>query len=431
MKSFFRPLLLLAAGAPLIIAVGVRAQAPAAETPPVPLPALVAEIAAQNPELKFYEAEIAAAKASSRTAGALNDPEIALDLGRTRVKDATGVLAGSGAAWSVSVTQTFEWPGRLALRKAIANRSIEIAELGLARFRNALIARARTLAYTLHVANAEAAAIREVADRFTALKETFLARDPAGVTPLLESRVIEASELAIQRRATDAELAVQAALIELNQLRGAAVGAPLRIVPATLKLTEAPATDALLTAARENNFDYRMRRLELEQQGFQVQLARNERYPAVSVRPFLSQQKAGDKETTVGVGLSVPLPVSGRTRSAVDVAEIRRRQAETAALVAQRELEKEVVTAAHAFGIKLVESRRWAPDSAKKFREAAELADRHYRLGAVPIATYVELQNSYLEAVAALLGTQREALEAGLKLQQLTGLDINPVEIAP
>jgi hypothetical protein len=46
----------------------------------------------------------------------------------------------------------------------------------------------------------------------------------------------------------------------------------------------------------------------------------------------------------------------------------------------------------------------------QKFREAADLADRHYRTGAVPIATYVELQNSYLDAVEALLDTQRETL---------------------
>lgn len=430
MKSCSRSSLFRSLGAILLTTASLRAQTPP-DAAPVPLPALVAEIAASNPELKFYEAEIAAAKASTRSAASLNDPEISLELGRKRVKDPTGTLAGSGAAWSVSVTQTFEWPGRLALRKAIANRNVELAELGLARFQNALTGRARTLTYSLHAANAEAAAIREVADRFTALKETFLARDPAGVTPLLETRVIEASELAIQRRATEAELALQAALIELNQLRGAAPGAPLRIAAVTLKLNEAPSTDALLKAARENNFDFRMRRLELEQQGFQVRLAQNERYPAISVSPFLSQEKAGDRETVVGVGLSVPLPVTGRTRSAVDVAEARRRQAETAALVAQRELEKEVLTAASAFSIKLAESRRWAADSAKKFREAAELADRHYRLGAVPIATYVELQNSYLDAVEALLKTQREALEAGLKLQQLTGLDFNPVEIAP
>jgi cobalt-zinc-cadmium efflux system outer membrane protein len=431
MKSFPLPLFVRSFGAILLIAASLRAQTPPGEPPPVQLPALVAEIASANPELKFYEGEIASAKAATRSSTALNDPTLSLDMGRKRVKDSSGTLLGSGAAWSVSITQTFEWPGRLALRKAIANRNVELAELGLARFQNALTARARVLAYTLHVANAEASAIREVSDRFSALKETFLARDPAGVTPLLETRVIEASELALQRRATEAELAVQAALIELNQLRGAAPGAPLRVAAPSLKLNEIPTTDALLTAARENNFDYRMRRLELEQQGFQVRLARNERYPAVSVSPFYSQEKAGDRESVIGIGLSVPLPVTGRTRSAVDVAEARRRQAETAALVAQRELEREVLTAANAFSIKLAESRRWAPDSVTKFREAAELADRHYRLGAVPIATYVELQKSYLDAVEALLDTQREALEAGLKLQQLTGLDFNPVEFTP
>jgi cobalt-zinc-cadmium efflux system outer membrane protein len=56
------------------------------------------------------------------------------------------------------------------------------------------------------------------------------------------------------------------------------------------------------------------------------------------------------------------------------------------------------------------------------FQEAAEVADRHYRLGAVPISTYVELQDKYLEAVEGLLDTKKEALEAGQNLELLTGL---------
>ena len=194
---------------------------------------------------------------------------------------------------------------------------------------------------------------------------------------------------------------------------------------------DAPDRAALLAAGRENNFDYRMRRVELEQQGMQVQLARNERYPAVSIGPYYAQEKAGDKETTAGLTLSLPLPVTNRSRSAVDVAEARRRQAETALLLAERDLEKDVLTTAQAFAARVIETKRWAPDTMTKFREAADLADRHYRLGAVPIATYLELQNSYLDALDALFSTQREALEAGLKLQQLTGLNFNAVEVAP
>jgi cobalt-zinc-cadmium efflux system outer membrane protein len=303
--------------------------------------------------------------------------------------------------------------------------------LGLARFRHALAARARALTYGLQAAHEKAAAIREVAARFAALKDAFLARDPAGVTPLLEARVIEAGELALQRRATNAELALHRALVELNQLRGAQATTPLRVKTPALTLNDAPNLETLLAAAREHNFEYRLRRVELEEHGLQVRLARHERHPAISVSPFYSQEKAGDRESTFGLGLSVPLPVSARGRSAVEVAEARRRQAESLLRVADRDLEREVHTTAHAFATRLAETRRWAPDAVTKFRESAELADRHYRLGAVPVATYVEMQNSYLDAVEALLETQGEALEAALKLQQLTGLDFNAVQLSP
>ena len=184
-----------------------------------------------------------------------------------------------------------------------------------------------------------------------------------------------------------------------------------------------------MRVARENNFEFRAKRLEVEQQGFEVRLARSELYPSISVRPFDSRVIAVQQEYTVGVGVSVPLPISGRTRGAVEVAEARRRQAETALVVAQRDLEKEVLTTAYAFAVKLTEMRRNPADASAKFREAAALADRHSRLGAVPVATYVELQNSYLEAVESLLETQREALEAGLKQQQLTGLDFSAATV--
>jgi cobalt-zinc-cadmium efflux system outer membrane protein len=130
--------------------------------------------------------------------------------------------------------------------------------------------------------------------------------------------------------------------------------------------------------------------------------------------------------------VSLPLPITNRSRGAVvDLAEARRRQAVIAVLVAPREIESDVLLAAQAFNTKVAEIRRWPADAARNFREAASLADRHYRLGAVPIATYVELQNSYLDAVEALLDTQSEALEAGLRLQQLTGLEFNAVQSHP
>ncbi|MEJ1972379.1 MAG: TolC family protein [Lacunisphaera sp.] len=142
----------------------------AASAAPLNPETLVAEIPATNPELQFYREELAAVRAGSRVAGSRAAPELAVELGRKRASDPAG-LAAEGTVWSVSLAQTFDWPGRIDLRKSLANADVALAELGLARFEAVLRARVRTLAYGLHAAQAHAAAVREVADRYAALKE--------------------------------------------------------------------------------------------------------------------------------------------------------------------------------------------------------------------------------------------------------------------
>jgi cobalt-zinc-cadmium efflux system outer membrane protein len=92
--------------------------------------------------------------------------------------------------------------------------------------------------------------------------------------------------------------------------------------------------------------------------------------------------------------------------------------------VTQREVERKVIEAALTYETKLREMAKWRPDAVEHFREAAELADRHYRLGAVQVSVYVELQKQYLEAVESLLDTKKEALEAAQNLELLTGLTL-------
>ena len=55
-----------------------------------------------------------------------------------------------------------------------------------------------------------------------------------------------------------------------------------------------------------------------------------------------------------------------------------------------------------------------------RLRESAELADRQYRLGAVEMPTYLEMQDQYMEATAGLLGSIRDAHEHRLNIQLLT-----------
>ena len=384
------------------------------------LDALVAETLERNPELKFYEAEILAAKGGRKTAGRFANPELSGSVGNKTVRG--GGLSAEGVAWSVSAVQPFEWPGRIGLRKAIANRDIELAELGYARFKIALAGRVRTVAYSLFAAQEKAATAREVADRFQALREVLVQRDPAGLTPLLETRVIEATELTMQRKASEATLATQSALLELNQLRGVSPDTRLSVSQTHLAFRPPVSMEILIALARTNNFELQLRAVELAQQGFRVNLAKNERYPAISLGPTISEENAGDRERIIGVGMSLPLPLWNRNTGNIEAAKARQMQAEVSLNVTAREIQRKVVEAALIYETKLREMAKWRPDSVQQFKDAAELADRHYRLGAVPIATFVELQKQYLEAVEGLLDTKKEALETAAQLELLTGL---------
>lgn len=415
MKTFLRSCLILA---------GVLGRG--ADVVPDSLPsgvtALVLEAREKNPEFRYYEAELVAARSARVTAGRRDAPEVSGSVGQKRVQDPLGQLAGEGVAWSVGVSQSFEWPGRLGLRKAIANRDVALAELGLGRFQLALAARVRGEAQALSAAQEKARVAGEVAERYRALRAVLVQRDPAGITPQLEMRILEATEVSLRRRATEAGLTATAARLSLNQLLGRAIDAPLTLAVSGGEFPAAPPVSVLLEAAWTNNFGLRVRAAELEQQGFRVSLARNERWPAFKVGPQFTEENGGGRDRILGVGVSFPLPLWRGNTARVEAAQARQIQAETLLNTARRDVERHVVAAAQAYETKRNELAAWSPDAIQQFADAAALADRHYRLAAVPATTYVELQKQYLEAVEALLDTRREVIAAAAELEELTGL---------
>ncbi len=385
------------------------------------LAALIAEAWEKNPELEFYRQEIAAAKTERKLTGSWNNPELSTTLGQKSVGNSG--IANEGIAWSVSLSQPIEWPGRVELRKAIANHQINLAELGYSKFKSILRSRAHLYSYQLLGAQERAAAAKEVAERLQQLREVLVQREPAGLTPMLETRIIEATQLTLRRKSGEAELLAQMAMLNLNQLRGTPWTQPVIVEQTRLTFNPAPETVILLKAAQTNNFELQMRRVELEQQGFKVSLALKENYSSFTVGPYLSKDTLKEREQQIGVALSIPIPLWKGSKGSVDIATARQKQAETSLHISQREVEKQILERSTVYRTKLAEMALWQPDSVEQFRAAAAMADRHYRLGAVAIATYVELQKQYLEAIEALLATQQEALEAGQELQSLTGLE--------
>jgi cobalt-zinc-cadmium efflux system outer membrane protein len=216
----------------------------------------------------------------------------------------------------------------------------------------------------------------------------------------------------------------------LNQLCGRYADAALTVNASPIAFT-AFSVPSLLEAARSNSFDIRIRQVELAQQGFKVTLSKNERFPAVAVGPFYSLENAIDREQRVGVGVSLPLPLWDRNLGNIASSKARQQQAEASLAMAAREVERRVTQTAAALQAKRAEIETWKTGAIAKLREASELADRSYRLGAIPLATYVEIQKQYLEAIGAFNDAQKDALEAAQTLEILTGQKLYREEERP
>jgi cobalt-zinc-cadmium efflux system outer membrane protein len=389
------------------------------------LDGLVAEALARNLEIKVYTAEIAATKGERRTAGEWPNPDASTEAGAKIVRDYHGNTLGDGVMWTFGATQTFEYPGRVTLRKAIANHQVGLAELSLEGFRTALAARVRAAAFRAALGKAKASAADEIAKRFDDLVTVLSQRPAAGVAQQADVRIIEASAIALKRRPLEAQREMQSAIYELNQLRGARVDSPLAIPDLDLTLRPLPPVATLLATARERNYDVRTHMLGLEQQGYKVRLALNERWPAVRIGPVAHNERADTNEYLFGITASLPLPLWNMNTGKIETERARTAKVEAELTTLIRDVERKVADAEFVYRSRREEAAQLQTSILPQLREAGETGDRNYRDGAIPVSTYMELQKQYLDSIDAFTAAQAAAIEARQQLEQLTAMRLD------
>ncbi len=384
--------------------------------------ALAATVVTSNPERRFYFQQIGLAGAERDASDRLPDPEMGFELGERRMADGlTGEPKGAGPTYGVSIMQPLDFAGRGALRRAIAERQIALARIGLAQFDATLTSRARSLGYALFAAEQKAVAARDVAVRMRGLARVVEQRDPAGVASVLDATILDAGAITAERSAALADSEANAIIYELNQLRGASLKVRIRIAPPDVTLPSLPSTERMVQQAGINNFEIQSLRAQLQQQGLRVDLARAARIPNVSIGPYFNQAKSDSRETNFGVRLTTTLPLWNGQAAGVAQELSRQSQGDAALLAVSRRIIRQVYEQAANYETKRRVLATWPASAAEKFAAAAAAADVSYRQGAIPVATYVEMQRQYLDALSALLDTRREAMEAMLQLRALNG----------
>lgn len=389
---------------------------------------LVGEALAHNHELQVYKAEIDAAKGQRTQAGLWKNPEFSGEYGEKRAKDLEGSLEGEGFARKISLTQTFEFPGKGSLRKAIATKNVEIAELGLLQFQIALAGQIRNLAYQYFTASSNAEAAQAISERSAELIESLKKRGAAGAQIFLETQVIEGSLIELQKSAKEFIQERDEARIELNTLLHRSGNESLNfqadIDPSEIK----EKLSDLLAAALEKNYQLKIRMVELERRTNEVSASRLDAAPDFNVGPFYSEEKAQDREITIGVSASMPLPLWNWNQGNVATAKARHAQAEEEATHARHIILSEVSRRFRAYELTLQQLKKTPAETIQKLREAADFADRQYRLGAINIQLYLEVQRQFLSAQEIRSKALLEAWRNRLDLQLLTGAVDLPLE---
>lgn len=406
-----------------LLKVGVAALV-LASAPALPLMAtspsmLVDQAVSGNPEIIMLEAAINAARGERVAAGSWKNPQLSGDLGRKAARDSEDILQGTGAAYSVQLTQTFEFPGKATLRKAIADKDIALAELGLQRFRQGLRARVVGLAAEW-IAATDRLALAEGMSKEAEVVATALRQRPrAGALQEIEAKLIEAALLERRKTAIDLKGQIQVLQAEINQLRGLPSTTPLSI-DASFPTKMPQKLEMLLFAVGSNHPGVRLRAMELERSVIESRAAKRATSPDFDIGPFFAQEDAGDVETIVGIAVALPLPVWNQGRGEILRARSREEQAAAALAVAQREAEAETTRLYREWERASAILEEISPDRVTGFREAADLASRQFRTGAIPVQLYLDMQRETL----TVLSTRSEALatqrRSAALLEQLT-----------
>ncbi|GAB4245138.1 MAG: TolC family protein [Candidatus Methylacidiphilales bacterium] len=359
------------------------------------LPKLVQVALANNAELKFYEAEVLAAQGKRTQAGLWKNPELSGQYGERKVKE-PGAGQETGFTRSGSITQTFEFPGKGSLRKGIADRDIEIAQLGLKQFRLALSGQVQNLAYQLALAASNAEAAEEIVARSTKVINVLRERPTAGGQQLLELRLIEANVAEFQKYLREFQQTQEEARIELNRLVGQP---PSQRLPIKIQLT-APIQRLNLTElvqkGSRHNLQLRTRKIELEKAVREVSAAKLEIAPDLSIGPFFSQDKAGADEQNYGVTLSATLPLWNWNQGNIVAAKARREQADAMLMDARQRVESEIARRVRLYQLTQQHLEKIPAEMERNLREAAAEAENLYRHGSIPVQLYLQVQREFL-----------------------------------
>ncbi|VVM06435.1 hypothetical protein MAMC_01085 [Methylacidimicrobium cyclopophantes] len=396
------------------------------------LRALVAEARAENPDFRSYEAAIQAAEGQFVQIGMLPKPQLIAFVGP--------YLSGGGAGQTVlgyqqefEILQPFYFPGKVSLRKAVARRDVLLAQLLFEEFGLSLEVAVRSLAQQIGVTVASVGAAREVEERTASVVEFLEKRPKTGILGYLDAHILSGSLVGLQQEVRWLEENRWTLVAQLNAYLGRPAETPVPDFLLPWESFPPLSLDRLLAQAQGHNVLLRIHRVLIERSRRQRKATELAGYPDLAMGPFWMAYQGVNFDAGPGFTITVGLPVGKAEIPGIEgvawagqsgnlaTAKAQEEQAMALFPAAQRNVESLLFARLSAYEGARNQIALQPPSLIASLREAAALAERQYRIGAIDVHRFLAAQQQYLSAFRTALAARMDAALAWLDLFFLTG----------
>jgi cobalt-zinc-cadmium efflux system outer membrane protein len=323
------------------------------------------------------------------------------------------------------LTQTIEFPGKRALRRALAERNVDARELALAGFRNQLRIQVTNLFYRL-LASGELVSLKE--KRLVSAR-TFVAaarkKVDAGFAPEFETTKAEVEVLAAEKAVLQAQAERMAARAALNTLLGRKPGDAVPVAGTIDAGIAVPDQSVLLAEAEARNPVLKVQAAEVDRARLALALARRSRLPEFTVGPSFETEP---DTRFYAFGISLPLPLWDQKKGEIATAEAEHRRASAELAKLQQEVARDVVTSAQQLGAAREGLSHYTPELRAKLANALDAAASTYAEGRTTLLVFLETQRTYFDTQTDYYETLEALSDARAALESALGVPLSEIQ---
>ncbi|GFO58424.1 RND transporter [Geomonas silvestris] len=400
-----------------------------AQTAPLTLAQLVDYALSHNGSLAALRQEEGIYRAQAEKAATPINPVLDLEA-------ATGALTGSPAEsrLSLGLTQEFQTAGKRAKRVDVAEKAREAQRWQLADRERSLKEELKTAFYDTLLAEKRLELGNRVGDLNRQLLEVARERLNAGDIPELELNLVKVELARTQASRVERERALALNRSRLSTLVGLPAGDSSRLA-GSLEPGGAPQKSLaeLKELARSQRPDLKVLGVELDKGDAELALARAEAVPNLNLGLVLSRDATSievggiegkDTSYTVGLRLSMPLPLFDRNRAGIAEAGARVLSATTRRSAALVEAEREVESAFASLKAAEEVLALYRGELIPQLEENLALSREAYRLGELGILAVIEEQKKFFEVNDGYLAAQHARQVALGRLEAAVAADL-------